>query len=214
MSYPTDLAAALSGATRAQLAYWRQARPGRPALLVPEYREGRRYLYSFRDIIALRTFAYLRESVSLQRVRVAVQTLERLGDQDHLSQYQLVPLEDGSIVWVTDDSQYVDLVRQPGQFREPVVMESVFGPFTDRAGNSVLPLFEPLPNIVVNFETLGGWPVVRDTRVPYDSVSTLVRDGVAAADVSAYYPSVSADGAADAVGFAKYVDLRAGRVAA
>ncbi len=45
-------------------------------LLVPELRQaGRPLLYSFRDVIALRTFVYLRGEHSLQKVRKAVSTL-------------------------------------------------------------------------------------------------------------------------------------------
>lgn len=214
VSYPSDLAAALSGATPGQLQYWRTASSGRPALLVPEYRRGRRWLYSFRDVLALRTFAYLRESVSLQKVRRAVQTLEDLGDEGHLSSYRLVATDDGSIVWITPGQNYVDLVSFPGQVREGVVMEEVFGPFVDKRGNDVLPLFRPVPNIVVNYSVLGGYPVVSGTRVPYDSVSTLVDDGVPFAEVCDFYPSVSPEGASDAVKFRRYVEARSGRLAA
>jgi len=51
--------------------------------------------YSFRDVVALRTFVYLRSrEVPLQRVRKAVRSLRDMGATEHLSSYQLV-LEDG-----------------------------------------------------------------------------------------------------------------------
>jgi hypothetical protein len=76
-------------------------------------------LYSFRDVVALRTVAYLREEVSLQRIRRAVETLRNLGSREHLSRYRLIA-DDGSVVWITeedadDPAGGVDLVLRPGQ---------------------------------------------------------------------------------------------------
>lgn len=214
MAYSTELASALSGATPAQLRYWRSSPSGKEPLLVPESRRGRRWLYSFRDVIALRTFAYLRGSLSLQRIRRAVQTLDDLGDERHLSAYRLVATDDGSIVWIAEHDQYVDLVKRPHQLRHPVVMEQVFGPFENKNGKGVLPLFRPMPNIVVNYDVLAGYPVVRGTRVPYDLISSLVKDGVPPEEIAGFYPSVTLNGAEDAVAFARYVEEQTRRRAA
>jgi DNA-binding transcriptional MerR regulator len=64
MAYEPRIASALSGATRSQLDYWR-----RQELLVPEVSATRPVLFSFRDLIALRTFVYLREQRPLQTIR-------------------------------------------------------------------------------------------------------------------------------------------------
>lgn len=209
MPFPTLETAALSGATVRQLNYWRTSQGDRGPLLVPEYREGRTYLYSFRDLIALRTFVYLRGKTSLQKIRRAVQSLENLGDEDHLSAYELHAVDD-SIVWVNPKDaagqrRYVDLVKQPGQELIPVVMEQILASFKTETGK-VLALRRPFPRISVNPEILGGFPVVAGTRVPYDLVAGLVRDGVPPSDVRKFYPSVNAVGALDAEAFASYVD--------
>ncbi|GAA0915634.1 DUF433 domain-containing protein [Nonomuraea longicatena] len=49
-------------------------------------------------------------------------------------------------------------------------------------------------------------PVIEGTRVPYDEIVALLRDGVPAERVAEYYPSVSAGAALDAADFADYVD--------
>lgn len=212
MPFSTELTAALSGATIGQLQYWRSSARNRSAVLVPEHREGRIWLYSFRDVVALRTVVYLREDKSLQRIRRALETLENIGDREHLSEYVLVPTEDDSILWVDASRQsYVDLVQRPGQERAPVVMDEVFGPFRDKDGALVRPLYEPLPHIRVSPEVRGGYPVIKGTRVPYDNVATLVRDGIRPRDVRNFYPSVNAAGARDAKAFADYVDERVHR---
>ena len=56
MAFPPEVAAALSGASVRQLAYWRLAKSDEP-LLAPELHEPRsRVSYSFRDVVALRAF--------------------------------------------------------------------------------------------------------------------------------------------------------------
>src|SRR5664280_636981 len=69
MAFPPEVAAALSGASVRQLSYCRLAKSDEP-LLAPEFHEPRsRVSYSFRDVVALRAFVFLRSRrVSLQRV--------------------------------------------------------------------------------------------------------------------------------------------------
>ena len=207
MAVPTRVAAALTGATIGQLVYWRIGRGVYEPMLVPEYRAGKEWLYSFRDLIALRTVVYLRERVSLQKIREATRTLERIGDADHLSNYALYAPAD-SVVWAHPDGDHVDLVDQPGQLRAHAVMSDVFGPFRTDKGALVIPFREPFPHIEVDPELRGGYPVVAESRVPYHLVASLVRDGVPPDAIREIYPSVDADGARDAVRMADYMDRR------
>ena len=86
MSYAPKLAAALSGATIRQLAYWRKPGPDGLAVLAPEYSATRPIDYSFRDVIALRTCVRLRREASLQKIRRAVDTLRvDLGLRDQVA---------------------------------------------------------------------------------------------------------------------------------
>lgn len=205
MAVPTQVAAALSGATYSQLVYWRSQRAGMEPLLVPEHRDGRVRLYSFRDVIALRTFAYLRERVSLQKIRDAVRTLDRLGDEEHLSAYRLYAT-DSSVVWADPRGDHIDLVEQPGHLRASVALRDVFNEFRNKVEMTIRPLYRPFDEISVHPEVRGGLPVVRGTRVPYDLVAGLVRDGLPPSAVPEVYPSVHPAGARDAVKMADYVD--------
>lgn len=205
MPYPTDVAAALSGATIRQLGYWRQSRGGRPPLMVPELRTANRVLYSFRDIVALRTFVFLREKSSLQKIRKAVQTLHDLDDVEHLSHYKLCSTDDDSIVWVQSDQDLVDLVARPGHHRL-AVMQEVLDAFSNRNGEKVVALLHPRDHLQVDPTVRGGFPVIEGTRVPYDLVASLVEGGVPPGDVKQFYPGVSADAARDAHSFALQVE--------
>lgn len=202
VSYSSEMAAALSGATSRQLAYWRKATENGKPVLVPEISAERPILYSFRDVVALRTCAYLRNRLSLQKVRFALGTLKDLGETGHLSQYRLVA--DGrSVVLVRSEDEAIDLVHRPGQ-QVTVVMADVLRPFA--VGQVTVPdLRHPEPAIAVDPEILGGHPVVDGTRVPFELVADLVEDGVPPESISEYYPSVSASAASDAVEFARYV---------
>lgn len=203
MAYDPKLAAALSGATLRQLAHWRKAGAGRGAVLIPEISGTRPVLYSFRDVVALRTCVKLRNHASLQRIRRALDTLRGdLKERDHLSSYTLVA--DGGTIYLATPDQAIDLVRK----RANVViheMVDVLQPFY-RDGRHIPPLLKPRAHVAVDPAIRGGVPVIEGTRVPYDEVAALLRDGVSPERISDHYPSVTATAALDAADFADYVD--------
>ncbi|MGC5010171.1 DUF433 domain-containing protein [Streptosporangium sp. DT93] len=203
MTYAPKLAAALSGATLRRLAHWRRTGAGRGAVLIPEISGTRPVLYSFRDVVALRTCVKLRNDTSLQKIRRALDTLrDDLQERDHLSSYTLVA--DGSSVYLAEPDQAVDLVRRKANV---VIHEmvDVLQPFY-RDGRHIPPLLRPRAHVTVDPAVRGGMPVIEGTRVPYDEVAALLRDRVAPERISEYYPSVTAPAALDAADFAAYVD--------
>lgn len=211
MAYTSTMAAALSGATSNQLRHWRRdARTG--PLLQPEIAATPRVLYSFRDLLALRTFVHLRQNASLQKIRTAISNLRDLGELDHLAAYRLVSDSRGNIQLVQGRDAAIDLVRHPGQAQLLVVMGDVIEPFPVRPGVVVPHLLRPRPHLSVDPDTQGGIPVITGTRVPYDAVAALMRDNVPAEKIGDYFPSVSPPAAQDALDFAMYVDSY-GRVA-
>lgn len=213
MGYPTHVAAALSGASVRQLQYWRQRRNGTPPLLVPETRLGSRVLYSFRDVIALRTFVYLHEDLSLQRIRKAVSRLREFGSTEHLSTRRLF-VANRSVVWAESEDRLVDLVKNAGQFQLKATMRDVLAPFTNLRGEQIVDLLRPRERLQVDPETRGGYPVVLHTRIPYDLVGELVVDGVPPHEVGYFYPAVSAAAATDAFDFHVYAESLRGHLVA
>lgn len=207
MSYPPEVAAALSGATLRQLSYWRSARTPEP-LLSPEFHKPRsRVSYSFRDVVALRTFVYLRAAgVPLQRVRKAVRSLRALGEVQHLSRYKLMAVG-RDVAWRVTDDEAVDLTGQPGQH---VIAEmiDIIRSFRNERGERVVDLFAPAPGVQVDPDVRGGFPVAEGTRVPYDVVAGLSDDGLSAEQVRAFYPSIDASAVQGAADFARYVGAR------
>jgi uncharacterized protein (DUF433 family)/DNA-binding transcriptional MerR regulator len=199
VAYPTYLAATLSGASLRQLQYWRSQE-----LLVPELRpaSGNRVLYSFKDVVALRTFVYLREQESLQLIRQAIGTLRGLGNLEHLSQYTLVA--DGKRIVLVEPDAMTDLTNRPGQM-VATYMRDVYAEFDNMQGARVVNLLKPRELVSVDPGLHGGYPVIAGTRVQYDLVASLIEDGVPAEEVVEFYPSVSADAARDAAAFARLV---------
>lgn len=197
--YKPVLAAALSGASLGQLRYWRK----NPPVLEPEHRTPNRVLYSYRDVVALRSLAYLRQrnGLSLQKIRVSIRNLRELGMTEHLSSYKLI--QSGRTVIVVDGDEAIDLLRAPGN---SVIAElvDVFDAFDGRVG-AVLPFQEPVPGVIVDPAVRSGMPVVAGTRVSYDQVAALMDDDVAAEDIRRFFPRVTAEAARAAHAFAGYV---------
>ncbi|MGH4021496.1 MAG: MerR family transcriptional regulator [Pseudonocardiaceae bacterium] len=160
------VAAALSGATLRQLSYWRSSRSTEAPLLAPEvHRPRSRVSYSFRDVVALRTFVYLRSrDVSLQRVRKAVQSLREMGATEHLSSYRLVAVG-RDVVWKISDDLAMDLTRRPGQ-QVIAQMVDILAAFRGMHDREVVELYRPKPGVAVDPEIRGGYPVIMGTRCP------------------------------------------------
>ena len=79
MAFPVPITSVLTGATVAQLAYWRKDTRSSPALLVPENKRSGRYLYSWADVVALRSMVYLRSEKSLPKIRRARALMDKYG---------------------------------------------------------------------------------------------------------------------------------------
>jgi uncharacterized protein (DUF433 family) len=200
MPYPSPIAATLSGASLRQLQYWRESR-----LLVPEFgKAGGRLAYSFPDVLALRTFVYLRESTSLQAIRKAVGKLREFGNLEHLASYKLWS-DDGRIVLIEESGGVMDLTHAPGQYLITATMGQVLKQFVNMQGATVVDLRRPRRHVAVDPDTHGGYPVIIGTRLQFDLVSSLVEDGVPPTEIRDFYPSVSAAAARDAADFAKLV---------
>lgn len=203
MPYSPAVASALSGASLRQLSHWRRKRD---PLLMPEQERARgRVLYSYQDVVALRTVVYLRaRKVSLQKVRKAVDSLRAMGETEHLSAYRLVSVGK-DVVWRESSDDAVALTGQPGQ-KLLAQMVDILGEFDDGRGAVVRPLAEPEPGVVVDQGVRAGFPVITGTRVPYDLVASLLADGVEPERIRFIYPSVSADAARGALAFASRVE--------
>lgn len=112
VGYRGPTACAAAGITYRQLDYW-----ARTSLVVPTVRgasgSGSQRLYSFKDILVLKVVKRLLDAgVSLQNIRVAVETLRQRGVDD-LARVTL--LSDGTTVYECTSSEEVVDLLQGGQ---------------------------------------------------------------------------------------------------
>ena len=194
MGFPIELASVLSGASVYQLRRWRAT-----GLVPPEANDYRPPLYSFRDIVVLRTVVRLRAETSLQKIRVAFRRMPEYDLTDHLSEYMFAV--HGKSISVYTDEHWLDLVTAPGQY-ELYTLGDIYEPFTTYRGVEVVDFRRPRPHLEVDARRVGGWPVLENTRIGYDTVARAI-DNVTlfAADVARFYPGVTEAAALDAVSF-------------
>ena len=112
--FTAQQATRLTGCTPHQLRYWDKVALVQPSLQQTGGRPGRRRLYSFRDLVALRVVRSLLDNgMSIQRVRRAWDYLRRTGDmENHLSEIRLVTDGDSIFAVAVDDEEILDALRQ------------------------------------------------------------------------------------------------------
>lgn len=192
--FPSGLTSVLTGMTESQLLRLREK-----GLIVPEVRPLRPPLWSLRDLVALRSIAFLRAEVSLQQIAKAFQTLDLIHMQDHPSVYKFGT--DGRTIFVQEPGGdgAIDLNRQIGN-HTVFTFEEMSKTFKNFKGEEVASFHNPSPHIEVDFGRMGGWPTVEGTRVPYDTIANLVDgDTITVEDIPFYYPNVSVEAARGAI---------------
>jgi DNA-binding transcriptional MerR regulator len=112
--FTAQQACRLTGCTPHQLRYWDRVELVSPSVQSTGGRPGKRRLYTFRDLVALRVVKSLLDNgMSVQRVRRAWDYLRSTGDMDrHLAEVRLVT--DGQTIFrvAADDGELVDALRE------------------------------------------------------------------------------------------------------
>lgn len=195
MAFPLALTSVLTGATPSQLHRW-----AHKGLVVPEVQRNRPPLYSFRDLIALRSMVKLRSEVSLQKISKAFANLDIYDLTEHPASYRFAT--DGDTIWVEEpggDGRALDLVKAPGQ-ATVLSFADVFAPFNNFHDQAVVAFTQPAAHVTVRPRRLGGWPTIENTRIGYDTIANLVDgDSITVDDVPEYYPDVSVEAAKSAI---------------
>lgn len=112
--FTAQQATRLTGCTPHQLRYWDKVALVQPSLQQTDGRPGRRRLYSFRDLVALRVVRSLLDNgMSIQRVRRAWDYLRRTADMDgHLAEVKLITDGQSIFAVATDEDELLDALRQ------------------------------------------------------------------------------------------------------
>lgn len=193
-AYPADRAAALSGVPLSTVHYW-----SRQGILVPSVSAERVKLWSYADLLALRTIYWLRHekevkdgaavpAASMPAVRRALKMLRELK-MDLFSddgQSGLVVDRQGEILVLSRSG-----FEHPGSRQQLLDVLDVTAPFPTKPGMRGPDLREPRPHLRILPGKLSGEPHVADTRLETQALAALARRGVTIEEILHLYTFVS-----------------------
>jgi uncharacterized protein (DUF433 family) len=192
-AYTAERASALSGVPKSTIHYW-----ARNEILVPSVSAERVMLWSYADLMGLRTIYWLRQrkvdtrgaeipATSMRAVRRALKHLCGLSE----------PLwhPDRASIWVASDGEIY--VRGPagpetlgGQMMVPDAI-NLIAPFPTREGLRGPDLARPRPEVRIAPGRLSGSPHIVHTRLETSALDALARDGLTPPAIRALYPYLS-----------------------
>ncbi len=215
-AYTADRAAALSGVPKSTVHYW--ARKGH---LVPSISPERLKLWSFTDLLALRTIYWLRQpkrtsegqeipSSTMPAVRRALEALRALD---------LELFEAGRPLVVVDRNGNVLLDPPGGALQTPsgqtVVRDllDVVAPFDTVEGLRGPDLQAPREHLRIVPLKLAGSPHVQGTRVETRALAALATRGYEQSQIAALYPGVGFGAVAEALDLESQLARNLGKAA-
>lgn len=187
-AFTAERARALTGLTPRQLQYWDEQHFIGPSLTKRKGR-GRKRLYSFRDLVALKVAAKLRETFSLQLIRAVSDHLRSLDYGAPLAELQFA---------IVDDRLYF---REAAHWQEGRPVGQIVGEYLINVGA----IADELRGQIVKLDerkrgeierrrgVLGGQPVIAGTRIAVRSVQSLANDGATPKQIIELYPDLTLD---------------------
>ncbi len=200
-AYTADRAAALSGVPRSTIHWWARER-----ILVPSVSDTKQKLWSFADLMCLRTIYWLRRrktteagvdipATSMDAVRAALGSLAELE----------VPLwrDDRPTILVNGVGHVYLETRDGVQTIEGQIgageLLDLIAPFSTTEGARGPDLHHPRPQLRIVPGKLSGSPHIVGTRVETRAIAALFNDGYDANQVSELYPYLDAEQIAQAL---------------
>lgn len=192
-AFTLDQAAKLGRVSTRQASYWAKEGILVPSILYDRERRPMRYLYSFADVVGLRTIGILRNKyqVSLQSIRRAASVLQGHANRPW-SELRL---------WIRgkelffQDPATLDLVSAtPAKQRTIEIEIQPIATTVEREANK---LWQRKPDDIGKTEqrrnVLHNQPVVKGTRIPVSSIVNLANDGYDVEQIVRAYPSLTKD---------------------
>lgn len=186
-AFTAERVQALTRVTLRQLQYWDERNFVRPSLTSRQGR-GRKRLYSFQDLVALKVTADLRrQGVSLQEIRKVADHLRSLDYAQPLAEITLVA-HDGHLYF--KESQTWRKGVQPAQVLAQYVVP--VQEITSELRERILEMQRRVPGQIERRRgALGSKPVFQGTRIPVATVKRLLRDGADEAEILELYPDLA-----------------------
>lgn len=200
-AYPADRAAALSGVPKSTVHYW-----AREEILAPSISPTRIKLWSYSDLMGLRTIYWLRQrkrsdsgadvpATSMPAVKRALADLRDLDLELWAEAGGPAVMVDGAgrIVLGGQDAAETDRQRRIADTLD------LIAPFPTKEGAKGPDLIEPRPRLRIVPGKLGGSPHVHRTRVETRALAALVRRGMEHGNVIQLYPAVDSSAIGEAI---------------
>jgi uncharacterized protein (DUF433 family) len=200
-AYTADRAAALSGVPRSTIHWWARER-----ILVPSVSATKQRLWSFGDLMGLRTIYWLRQrkttesgvdipATSMDAVRAALASLANLEMPLWRDDHPMVLVNgEGRVYLETPDG----MQTVEGQIGLGEVLDLI-APFSTTEGARGPDLHHPRPELRIVPGKLSGSPHIAGTRVETRAIAALFNDGYDARQVAGLYPYLSAQQIAQAL---------------
>jgi uncharacterized protein (DUF433 family) len=202
-AYTAERAAALSGVPKSTVHYW-----SREDILVPKVSPERVKLWSYGDLMALRTIYWLRQtkqdSSGREVPRTAMKAIRRA-----LREIAALELdfwgEDGAPHVAVDRSGSIvinhgGLAQRPeGQHILDPDMLDLLAPFASREGLRGPDLNAPRPLLRIVPGKLAGSPHVERTRIETQALAALERRGLKNAKIYRLYPAIPPEAVDEAI---------------
>ena len=191
----------LAGISRARLAYWVRTGLIKPRFVEPERWLSYKYLYSFRDLVAIRTLAVLREQgVSLQTLRMVNEQLQE-HYEDPWSTMRFGMLGE-LVVFYDPDSGLVRDGARPPQALFKLDMVEIINTLRDKVGIFRGRKPEDYGRVEQVKRVMGGQPVIAGTRITANAVWNFHTAGYSAAAIGEQYPDLTGEDIQEAIRYA------------
>jgi uncharacterized protein (DUF433 family) len=210
-AYPAERAAALSGVPRSTVHYW-----ARHDILVPSVSREKVKLWSFADLLKLRTIYWLRQpkaaadgrdipASTMPKVRKALTELDQLelGVWDEQGLPRVLVDQSGHVFIKRADGVLVD-GSSPTQALLPIL--DLIAPFSMIPALQGPDLLVPRPHLRIVPGKLAGSPHVNDTRIETQAIAALHNRGFDVAAIAALYPVVARAAITEAIDLESQLD--------
>jgi uncharacterized protein (DUF433 family) len=189
LAFTVERVRALTGLSLRQLQYWDETNLVRPGLTARQGR-GRKRLYSFQDLVALRVAAQLRnDGITLQQIRKVVGHLRNLDYSQPLAEIRFI-VQDGQLYFNEADTWRAG--HRPAQVVASFVVN--VGLITNDLMARIAEMRKREPGAIERRRgTLGGQPVVRGTRITVSTIQRLARAGFDDAGIRELYPDLTSE---------------------
>lgn len=193
-SFSDEQVCRLTGLTKRQLRYWDETGFFSPALSSPRSR-----VYSFRDLVGLRTIAKLRESVPLQELRKIGAWLK---DEHKTPWASLRFYLDGRTVYFRDQQGAIVSTKPRGQ-TVCIEMREIVNETRALVRDQRTRSKSDVGKIVRRRRVVQNSPVLSGTRIPVQAVWNFRQAGYTEKQIQAEYPSLTISDIRGAIRYAR-----------